>query len=64
MRTIRENEQENDEMEEVQVRTKREQPSGKKSAKKDLKGESRTLPLMGVEEVESRGRRFKVVRML
>ena len=51
-------------MEEVQVRTKREQPSGIKSAKKDLKGESRTLPLMGVEEVESRGRRFKVVRML
>jgi hypothetical protein len=67
MRTIRENEQENEDVEDLQVRAgRREERSGKKSAQKEVILESRTLPVMavGLAEVESRGRRFKVTRML
>lgn len=67
MKTIRENDQENEDIEDVQMRVRNNERSGKKSAQKELIQESKTLPVMpllSLGEVETRGRKFKVTRML
>lgn len=67
MKTIRENDQENEDIEDVQMRVRNNERSGKKSAQKELILESKTvpvMPLLSLGEVETRGRKFKVTRML
>lgn len=67
MKTIRENDQENEDIEDVQMRVRNNERSEKKSAQKELIQESKTLPVMpllSLGEVETRGRKFKVTRML
>jgi hypothetical protein len=46
MKTIRENDQENEDIEDVQMRARNNERSGKKSAQKELIQESKTVPVM------------------
>ncbi len=71
LKTIKENEQENEDIEDLNIRTHRARSpvlkSGKKNLQCDLRMESKTLPVLGLqlgEQGETRLRKFRVTRLL
>jgi hypothetical protein len=71
LKTIKENEQENEDIEDLNIRTHRAREpvlkSGKKNLQSDWRLESKTLPVLGLQlgdQGETRLRKFRVTRLL